>query len=323
MLIDVITRLAADTGLGLVQQRSQLVKLANIAAREIYQELECSRIYREVSCAVGRNMLVALPSFIGELRGMRQHTTEVLVPLETMSPRYASNTLGYKWKNWRDLGESPVHTLPVSVDSLTFETSLVENAVVSVTGATNIAAREQEDVIVNAASVSTTKLWVPDKIKSITSASVRNADITVKDGSGVEVAVLYNNQLRTRYKLVDVSELFWGRDTANEETIVDILYKEPLIQLNDDTDSFPAGDAYDEAWHARAMHVHFAPMQARKEDAKYYHALSLKFLKNIKDGTEYGEMKKLTFGRNKYMARTAYNGYNPTGIVGEDVFNYQ
>lgn len=308
MLIDVLTRVCEDTGYHATQERSKVIKLLNAAAREMYQELDCNRIKREVSCLVGRNKIVALPSMIGELLGMRQHSSEVIIPLESMTPRYASNTLSYKWKNWRDLGESPVHTLPASTDTLTFTAPLLESAVVSVSGQTNNANSESESVTISASPTDTTKLWVPSGIKSITSVSTRTCDIAVEDADGNEVAVLYNNERRTRYRMVDVSELFWGTDSSDGDTIVDILYKEPLYYFTNDTDSFPAGDIYDEAWHARAMSLYYSPMAGRREDANRYRMISLNLLRNIKDGSEQGIIKKLEFGRNKYMTRAYYAG---------------
>lgn len=319
MLIDVISRLAQDIGYHLVQQRTTLEKLANNAASEIYQELDCNRIKREVSCLVPRNKLVALPAFIGELQGMRQCSSEQLIPLMPMVPRYASDTLSYKWKNWRDIGESPFHTLPQAVDTLTFTTPVVESAIVKVNGQTNVAARESESVTMDASSKSTSKLWNPAGVKSISSESERTCDITVLDAEGVEVAVLYNTDKRTRYKMVDVSKLFWGADNNSDETIIDILYKAPLYYMQEDTDSFPGGDIYDDAWYYRAMSIHFNSKPTLNTSlAATNHTLSLVALRNIKDGSERGIVKKLEFGRNKFMRVDNYNTFDAYGQFGQD-----
>ncbi len=319
MLIDVISRLAKDIGYHLVQQRDTLEKLANNAAAEIYHELDCNRIKREVSCLVGRNKIVALPSFIGELQGMRQCSSEQLIPLMPMVPRYASDTLSYKWKNWRDVGESPFHTLPQSIDVLTFESAVVESAVVRINGQTNVAARESETLTLTTASQDSTKLWNPAGVKSISSQSVRNGDIVVKDGEGVEVAILYNTDVKTRYKMVDVSKLFWGADNNSDETIIDILYKAPLFYMTDDTDSFPGGDIYDDAWYYRAMSIHFNSKPTLNTSlAATNRTQSLVALRNIKDGSERGIVKKLEFGRNKFMRQDNYNTFDAYSQFGQD-----
>jgi hypothetical protein len=300
MLYDVLMRVAEDTGLHAVEQRTQLVNLLNNSAREIYQELECNRIMREISVVVGRNKLVSLPSLVGDLRGMRQHTTEQLIPLESMGIRYASDTLGYRWKNWREVGESAVHTFGSQIDTITFESAVVENVEVTISGPTNTAQHDQETVTLNASSVETTKLFQP-QIKSISCKTVRAADIVIKDSTGIEIARLYNNEMKTRYRIVDVSDLFWGVDTSGGDTIVDVLFKAPLVRLSEDTDSFPAGDIYDEAWHARSMYLHYSVMANKQEDAKAFRVRSVLLLNNIKDGSERNVIKKMIYGRNKYM----------------------
>ena len=308
MLYDVLMRVAEDTGLHAVQQRAQLVKLLNHAAREIYQELECNRIMREVSVVVGSNKHVALPSLIGDLRGMRQHRSEQLVPLDSLGIRYTSDTAQYKWNNWREVGESAVHTYNEAIDTITAESSVVENVELTIAGPTNLAQQDRETLLLNSASVESTKLFQP-QIKSISCKTPRAADIVIRAASGIEIARLYNNELRTRYRVVDVSELFWGTDTSAGETIVDVLFKAPLVYMSDDTDSFPGGDIYDEAWHARAMYLHFAPMANKQEDARTYRVRSILALTNIKDGSERNVVKKITYGRNKYALnpRTLYN----------------
>jgi len=261
--------------------------------------------------------IVALPEFIGELQGMRQCSSQQLIPLLSMTPRYASDTQSYKWKNWRDVGESPFHTTPVSVDALNFEASVLEDAIVRINGQTSIANRIEELVTISASPTSSTNLWNPDGLKSISSDSTRTCDITVKDADDNEVAILYNNKKRTRYKMVDVSKLFFGSDNNSDESIVDILYKAPLDYLSADTDSFPGGDIYDDAWYYRAMSVHFSSKPTLNVSlAATNRTLSIVAAKNIKDGSEQGIIKKMEFGRNKYMRRDNYNNYDGYGQWG-------
>lgn len=309
MLLDVLTRFCEDSGKDAVQQRTECVKTLQQAAKELYDELSCNRLLRECSCLVPRNKIVALPSCIGPLVGMRQHTSEVIVPYMSMTPRYASNTLTYKWKNWRDVGESPVHTLPQAIDTLTFEvTDYSDNAVIQVTGQTNKAALETESVTLSSASAVTTKLWNPAGLKSIVSLTARTSDITIKDAEGNEVGILYNNERKSKYRMVDVSELFWGNDSSDGSTIIDILFKAVLPLLSLDTDSFPAGDEYDEAWYYRAMAIYYKDKPDRKDDANRNLMLSRVAAQNIRDGEERGQIKKMEFGRNKYMSRAYYAG---------------
>lgn len=305
MLGDVLIRVAESSGHDAVQQRTKLLNILNRAAAEMYQEIDCNRIRREVSALVTKDMRIALPSMVGELLGVRVHTNDRPLDIEPMAPRFVSDTFGYRYHNWRDLGISPFHTTPTDVNSFTFESTLVESAVVRITGRTNVAAREVEEVTIDESPKESTKLWYPD-VKSISSDSERNCDITVKDADGTEIAILYNNERATRYKLVDVSQYFSGPDSIDGQTLVDILYKEPLYYLTLDTDEFPAGSIYDDAWYYKAMSIHYRPMANKKTEANDMRTLAQNTLRNIKDGSERGVVKKLLFGRNKY-----YNNVEP------------
>jgi len=54
------------------------------------------------------------------------------------------------------------------------------------------------------------------------------------------------------------------------------------------------------------MALYFKDKPDRREDSNRNRMMSLVSLKNIKDGSEYGIIKKLEFGRNKYMGRAFY-----------------
>lgn len=300
MLGTVLTRLAADTGYHKTDKRAALVRLLNDAAKEMHKKIDCNKIYREVTLVVPANRVVSLPSFIGELKGMRIHTEDLPMPLFGFSyPRYVKDTEEYRFRNWRDLGDSPVHTLTVNVAPLTLSASIAENITVLISGQTNASAQIQEEVIMNATSKTTVASFGP-QIFSIVCLSTRTVDITIKDTDNVELAVLYNNRDKTLYKIVDVSELFMPLDTAASESLIDVCYKLPATELNKDSDSFYAGDDYDEAWYNMAMAIFLRPITARLEESLAFEAKSLKMMKASKSHGEREIIKKVSFGPNKY-----------------------
>lgn len=303
MLGTVLLRVARDTGMDAVQQRDKLLDVLNRSAAEMYQEINCNRIRREISVLVTKDLRIALPSMVGDLLGVRVHTADRPFDVEPMSPRYVSDTHGYRYHNWRDLGISPFHTTPTDVNVLTLETPILEDAVVTITGRTNVAAREVEEITVDESPKDTTKLWYPN-IQSIVSLSNRNCDITIKDSEGIEVAVLYNNENQTRYKLVDVSQYFSGPDSVDGQTLVDVLYKEPLYYLTLDSDQFPAGDIYDNCWYYKAMSLFYRPLANKAKEANDMRTLYQTTIRTVRDGSEGGIIKKILFGRNKYYDNT-------------------
>lgn len=318
MLIDVLNRFAEDSGWHKVQQRATILDILKAAASEMHKEIECNRIYREVTLVVPRDKVVSIPAVVGEIRGTRAHSSEVTFDVKTMSnPRYVNSTLSYKWRNWRDLGEGALQQFPASFDTLTFEASTVEDAIIKICGQTNNANRVEETLTLDASPKDSVNIYTTN-IYSISSESDRTCDITVKDSFGNVLAVLYNNQRQTRYKLIDVSQLFWGQDTSDDGTLVDVLYKLPLPELTNDTDQFPSGDDYDTAWYHRAMAVHYEAQQGRETDSAKHRAISLSLMKSIKESSEGGDNKRFQFGRNKFFNLFGRTRWCPGAITNVD-----
>lgn len=303
MLINVLTRVAADTGFHPVQKRDALIALIQQAADELYDELECSKMYREVTLVVPPNAVVSLPSFIGELRGMRMNTSEIPFELANIGqPRYTNNTLEHWYKNWRDKGESPIHTVLSAIGQLTITCNNIESDPVTVyiNGQTNIADRDEEQVLINITTKQTTKQFGPGIYTIGCSSDARTCDITIKDVNGNEIATLPSWNSETRYKIVDVSQIFWPLDTAAGESLIDVCYKVPKRKLYRDSDVFYAGSDYDTTWYNKAMYIHCKPLQNRTEEVAKYSAAVLASVTAAKESGEGQQKKKLNYGRNKF-----------------------
>lgn len=312
MYLDVLQRVAADTGYHITEQRPALDKLLAQAAGDLYRALECDAIYREVTLVVPADKIVSLPSYVGPLRGMRQHTTDVPFDLQSMAtPRYVTQTWAYKSTNWRNLGTTPVHTLLSAVGTLNIKSSTAESVTVTIIGSGPNASRQSEDVVTTATTVVTTKQFGPD-IYSIICRNARLYDIQITDVSDTEVAVLPNTQNQTKYQLVDVSQVAWSRDTTNGEALIDVLYKQPLPDMSLDTDQFPAGDDFDDAWYNQAMALYFTPLEGRGADVQKFLLLAELAANGAKGNAEEQSVKKLNFGRNKFYSRFR-RAYGVTG----------
>lgn len=319
MLLNVLTDLSAETGLDIVQKRPLLIRLLNRAAKEMHKELECNKIYRECTLTVPPDKVVSLPSMIGELRGMRMHTNELPFNLEALAmPRYKNSTLQHKFKNWRDLGEAATSVIP-QVGRLTLTCAGTEETPVTIfiegqsTGGNSIL----EEVVMDDVSKTTTNVFGP-RIDSIFCPEERIYDITIKDYTGTEIAVLYNNFQITRYKIVDVSQVFWTLDTSDGQSLIDVLYKLPASTLCKDADSFYAGDDYDEAWFNMAMFFYLKPLQNRLQDAIAHKQACMMFLQAAKESGEQGIMKKLAFGRNRFYGLFRKYRYYPGSVTNVD-----
>ena len=320
MLLDVLERLAADTGLHDVQKRDELLALLQQSADELYPKLECTKIYREMTLIVTPDAVVSLPAKVGELRGMRMHTNELPFDLHSIGqPRYVSTTLQYKFKNWRDLGDSAINFLPAQVGPLVLTCPNVEATPVSVmiNGQSNVALEAEEVVVMDAISKTTATLFT-QSISSISCSSPRTMDITISDTLGNVVAILFNNQRKTRYKLVDVSQIFWTLDTSAGESLIDVLYKLPKMRFTRDSDSFYAGDDFDETWYNMAMYFFLKPLPNRLQDATAFQQLALQSCISAKDSAESGIVKKVSYGRNKFYNIFKKFRYYPGSVTNVD-----
>lgn len=303
MLLPIITRVAAETGIDLVQDRQVLVDIFNAACRIFHQELESTKMYREVTLIVPPDCIASLPAYIGEVKGIREHSTEQIVPLNSIGvPRYTNKTLLYKIKNWRDMGDSPVQQNLVLVGPLTLTCPGVEStpAIVQIRGQTSNANSLEESVTMTSESMTTSNQFGP-RIDNIASFSARNSDITITDGNGNVLAVLWNSAQKTRYKLIDVSQIFWSMsDTISGNTFMDVYYKVPFILAKNDTDSFGGGDDYDEAIREMMLHLNYKTQAGKEQQSKDALMRADQILKSVKDGTEDGIHKKINWGRNRF-----------------------
>lgn len=311
MLFDIIKRLAEDTGLHLEQDRLALVNIANRSAEMLYKRLECNAIMREVTVLVPTNLVISLPSFIGPLRGMRESQTDINFDLNTQSyPRFIKNDWQYKWKNWRELQGSAIGAGLNVIAPLTIEVSAVEATPVTIkiSGKTNNAQRLEESILLNEVSATTTKSFGPH-IDSIACFDARQYDITIKDDDGNEIAILYNNESKTHYKLIDVSEFHWSRDVSDGNTTVELLYKQPFYKFINDSDEF-AAQGYEDAIYFGAMSLWAAPQQGKEQLALMYGQQAMLEPQSDKSNEELHQNKKLQFGRNPFYNQIRRSHYN-------------
>ena len=320
MFYDILTRMASDTGLDAVQQRSTIARYINGAKKEIHQRLECNKMYREITFVVPANKVVSLPFYVGELRGVKQHDSELITKVTTMSvPRFTKSTKEYIVNKWTELGDSPVHTNLTSVGPLTFVSSNIDNVTIAINGETDSAQVLEEKLLLDATEVTSVNLFGPT-INAIACFSERTGDIIVKDSDDNEIAILYNQQNKTRYKLIDVSQCGFSQNISDSSsTLMDVLYKFPYSDFKNDTDSFVSSDDYDDVLYHYSMYLYYLPMQGKENDAAASIKQAFTSLTSVKVDEESIIDKKLNFGRNRFygLADRFVNNYNLNSSVAD------
>lgn len=220
------------------QQRSVLLRFLNEAALELYAQADV-QLWEQVF-KVNGDQTISLPSYILQLRAVREFNSYIPWHINQLRPRYNINNWQEVWRNWRIKG---LQALQVSVRNeaqLVISVPEVETPpiTVSISGPTNTAAEAVEDIVMDAVSKSTVNNY--NDVTLLRKDRVNNFDVTISDIDGLEISHIPNNVLEASYLIVDVSTLPWStQSTGKQQHYVEVLYKKVLPWLYRDNDEYP------------------------------------------------------------------------------------
>lgn len=224
-------------------QRSWLISKINAAAEEVYESDDLPGCLREAYILVTPNSEIALPEFVGRLRAVREAFLKRPYTLQDMRPRYHVSNWANEWNKFVYKGTSAIKFDVVNAAPPVATISVAnENLTLTIVGSTIDSNRTSETVTMDAVSKSFTKSFI--SYESIEKNILGDYNITIKDSQGNELAVIFNDQLKSHYELYDISAYPWGGNCVGNQNVVEILYKLPLKQLANDSDNFPI-DGFD------------------------------------------------------------------------------
>jgi hypothetical protein len=184
-------------------QRAMLIDIINEAAQEIYETEDIPGCLRECYIQANSNQELALPSFVGELRAVRNAHWNGAWNISDMRPRYHARDWRDSWKNWRDKGVSPIHTEHSNSAPLSITIPVADDSVViTINGETLDSNRAIDSITMDATEKDGTQSFTA--IKSISKNKVTDYNITILDADDVELATLYADQTESRYKLIEL-----------------------------------------------------------------------------------------------------------------------
>lgn len=221
-------------------QREVLLRFVNEAANELYDQSDMGMSLMEDVFLVHGDQTIALPSYVGPLRAMREYSTHVTWKLNDMRPRYSDSNWPDRWRNWRLKGVAGIHTALINEAPLGVMVHEVEtpNVVVTISGSTTTAQFVSESITVdNIVKVGTLNFVGNVRFKK---NRVNNHNLTLHDADGTEISMLPNNMLEARYRIVDVSLYPWTSTTSGPTShYMEVLYKEALPWFENDDDEYP------------------------------------------------------------------------------------
>lgn len=311
-LLQILTEVARKTGVDLTNagQRGILVDEVNKAAREVYRHKDIPVSLKEVYIRATPNKELALPPFVGELRAIRSGCKDYCTQkweLHTMYPRYNKVEWVNQWKNWRKKGTSPVGIEWLTTAPGTITYPVVDNELtITIVGETANSNKATDNIVMSATSRPWTKTFL--NINRIAKNKITEYDVILSDADGNECAIIYADQLESRYQLVDVSEYptSYGCCTCDDGTnIMELLYKPILPYMSLDTDFFPV-DGFDDAIIVKTLQLLTEDEEGKEQRAILMDAKAERLINEASDDKNGHISRKISFKRNPFFRKPRY-----------------
>lgn len=232
MLSKILTKFCSRTGFSSSSQRATALYYINEAAEEIYDASDLPGTIEEMIAPITKDARIALPSYVGQIRGIRTYEWRIKQKIETLVPSYCANPWASEIDTWKYVGTSAIKTALSNTGILQLRIPQVEStpAVVTVSGGNNNSRHISDSVTLSALLNLTTSHF--SSIESITKDINTTYNIQITDVDGNEIAILDNNKFKTEYKVFIISPY------VSTDTYVEICYKKIFRELIDDGDEF-------------------------------------------------------------------------------------
>ena len=276
----------------------------NYAAEELYNNNDLIGCMQECILKVDTTTKqVALPNYIGHIRGIRWYEDVAPKGFQDIRPRYSE--MGSSYLNsikWRDKGRTPL-ALPIIHDArLTFTLIDVETEEVQITiiGKTETSHRAKETVAICAGQLSVSTSESFKEVYSIRKNKVTLHDIVVLDLEDRELAIIPANEKSVDYSLIQIYEDGTGGSSSMPDG-VEVLYKARYIPMVFEEDEFQCG-GYDLAIFFKVLE-HYYTLQKGEDSIKEVVKMSLKVKELVRErgqNTSIGKEAPMLFGKNPF-----------------------
>lgn len=272
-------------------QRDLLVDYINEAAEDIYETLDIDSCLREVYINATSCATLSLPPFVGKLRAVRGCRFNQKFKLRDLTGRYTQSDWPEKWNLVRIVGERAIgnditNAAPVIVNYPVVDTDLV----ITIVGETADSNRSIDNIIVDSVAKSGIKNYTA--INKITKNKVTDYNVIVTDTDGNDLALLYADQIESKYTIVDISKYPNWPTNCDGSYLMEVLYKMRLPILYHNEDSFPIS-GYDDIIVLKTKQL-FAEDQEGKEQRALFMAGKADILLKKKDLDTNGPIRHQT-----------------------------
>jgi len=238
-------------------QRALMLKYVNPAAKELYHISDMAGCLDEKLFKVNANQTIAFPSYMGQIRAIRDGYNRTQVTLSQQRPMYNQFSWEQAWRNFRIKGLQTLSTSLQNQSQLLITVQTVENPpiVVNVSGPTTTASNATESITMTSNTMNTQNAYLD--VASFTKDSINTCDVVLADINGNEISRIPNNQYKAQYQIIDVSLMpYYPWNNNPLLNWMEILYKKALTILQNDTDEFPAIGYDDVIWN-KALQLYY------------------------------------------------------------------
>lgn len=223
-------------------ERLVLQRFLNEAAYEIWNQFDPAGSLMELSMKVNGDQTISLPSYVGELRAVREFSSQIPWSINQMRPRYNQSNWNDFWRNFRLRNKQALAKTITNTAAPIVYVSQVDNPplVVSISGRTSTAQSISEQIpLTSTGGVSAVNNYID--IVGFTKTLPTTYDVTLNDVDGNLISSIQSNELEASFQIVDVSTCPWLQNSGSErDHYLEILFKKRLPYLSYDADEFPA-----------------------------------------------------------------------------------
>lgn len=309
-LKDILDIVAREEGISIDNQgeRSTAIAKINEAAKDLYEKSDFKEALKEeVFDLLVESQTVSLPWYVEHIRGWRWFESRIEGVINDKGNRYQSLYRDLIWfKEWRHVKHSPLKRDITNAGPLTLSIPKFESETFSITiiGATPNSDRISETINwgIDEKEKTTTNAF-EEPIHSIIKSGPTNYNITIKDIDGEELSVIPNHRTQSHYKIIQIFD-YESPVIIQNNSAVEVLFKERFTPLVNDNDVFLFEDKYD-----KAIFWKFKEHNAKNlEAAQGYFAKCEEVIYQIQSSENLGMRRFLAFSPNAFLN---YN-YNAT-----------
>jgi len=175
-------------------ERTVLLRFANEAAEELYDQFDPSGCLLEEAFKVNGDQTISMPYYVGEIRGVRECASWLSWHINQMRPRYNQ----YNWKDcWRNIRLKNTQALAATVTNTSVGVLTVEQVenppiIITVAGSTDTANNISETITMDATSKQTVNQY--NNYVLVRKDRVNDFNVTLSDVDGKLLSIIPNDQ---------------------------------------------------------------------------------------------------------------------------------